>query len=120
MQHASPRKDAWRQENIDLATFWEEALRRDLGMVFVPVLSSRTPPYLEHVEQGSLADAAGLNADDLVIAVDGVQVIDAREAAISMLSAQREGTACQVTVLRDEAIETYELRSSTSKINSAP
>jgi serine protease Do len=40
-----------------------------LGIVLVPDVLERTPPFIEHVRSGSPADLAGLKPDDLVVYV---------------------------------------------------
>ncbi len=42
-----------------------------LGIVLVPDILSRTPPFIDTVRAGSLAQAAGLNPDDLVVFLNG-------------------------------------------------
>jgi S1-C subfamily serine protease len=44
---------------------------RALGLALVPNVLLRTPPYLDGVLQDSPADRAGLQADDLVVMIDG-------------------------------------------------
>ena len=44
------------------------------GIIFVPRVVDRTPPYIEAVEPGSPAHRAGLKPDDLVIYLDGEPV----------------------------------------------
>jgi serine protease Do len=46
------------------------------GMVLVPNVVERTPPYIEEVIVGSPADRAKLKADDLIVYVDGLPVQD--------------------------------------------
>ena len=45
------------------------------GIKFVPNSLDRTPPYVDEVERNSPAHKAGLKPDDLIVYVDGVQVI---------------------------------------------
>jgi serine protease Do len=42
-----------------------------LGIVLVPDVVDRTPPFIDRVVPGSAADRLGLRSDDLVISVDG-------------------------------------------------
>jgi serine protease Do len=46
------------------------------GIVFVPNVVERTPPYVEDVMPGSPAEKAGLKADDLIVYIDGLPVND--------------------------------------------
>jgi len=45
------------------------------GIKLVPNILDRTPPYIEEVEPKSPAYKAGLKPDDLIVYVDGLQVI---------------------------------------------
>jgi serine protease Do len=45
------------------------------GIKFVPNSLDRTPPYVDEVERNSPAYTAGLKPDDLIVYVDGLQVI---------------------------------------------
>ncbi|MCA9267502.1 MAG: PDZ domain-containing protein, partial [Planctomycetales bacterium] len=38
-----------------------------LGLVLVPDVLDRTPPFVDRVESGTVAEAAGVKADDLVL-----------------------------------------------------
>jgi serine protease Do len=49
------------------------------GVLLLPDLLDRTPPFVDGVEPGSLAEAAGLRADDLIVLADGVSVGSARD-----------------------------------------
>jgi serine protease Do len=42
-----------------------------LGIVLVPDVVDRTPPFVDRVVPGSLADKVGLRLDDLIISIDG-------------------------------------------------
>ncbi len=46
------------------------------GMVLVPNVVERTPPYIEEVVPGSPADRAKLRPDDLIVYIDGLPVPD--------------------------------------------
>jgi serine protease Do len=46
------------------------------GIVLVPDVVERTPPYVEDVLPGSPAEKAGLRPDDLIVYVDGLPVND--------------------------------------------
>lgn len=72
---------------------------RRLGLVLVPDLLDRTPPFVESVDAASPAARAGLEPDDLVIAVGGRSVTtrSAVEAAIGCLA---NGDAVTLTVIR--------------------
>lgn len=42
-----------------------------LGVSLVPDVVERTPPYVDAIVAGSLADRAGLQADDLIVSING-------------------------------------------------
>lgn len=74
-----------------------------LGVVLVPDLLDRTPPFIETVAADSPAARAGLRPDDLVIAVGGRSVAS-RAAVQQALSAVAEGDAVTLSVVRGGAI----------------
>jgi serine protease Do len=41
-----------------------------LGLTLVPDVLDRTPPFVEQVRLGSLADKAGIRPDDLIVLID--------------------------------------------------
>jgi S1-C subfamily serine protease len=73
---------------------------RRLGMVLVPDLLDRTPPFVDAVVPGSAAARAGVQGDDLVVAVGGVSVTSraAVERALGRLAA---GDPVQLSIIRD-------------------
>ncbi len=70
-----------------------------LGVVLVPDLLDRTPPFIETILQGSPAALAGLQPDDLVIAVGGVTVAS-RAAVQRALAAIAAGDPVRLAVVR--------------------
>lgn len=74
-----------------------------LGVVLVPDLLDKTPPFVESVRDGSAAAGAGLRADDLLVAVNGRSVAS-RAAVQQRLAALADGDPVQVTVIRDGSI----------------
>jgi serine protease Do len=52
------------------------AIRAFHGIVLVPNVVERTPPYIEEVIPGSPADKAKLKPDDLIVYIDGLPVPD--------------------------------------------
>jgi S1-C subfamily serine protease len=76
-----------------------------LGIVLVPDVVVRTPPYVDRVIPGSPAAGAGIRPDDLVVMID-TQVAASRRDAVRLLNRLETGTAVRVAVLRgDELLE---------------
>ena len=76
---------------------------RELGIVLVPDLLDRTPPFVESVVPDSPADRAGLRADDLVIAV-GQRSVATRAAVERALGAVAPGDPVRLAVVRAGAV----------------
>lgn len=74
-----------------------------LGVVLVPDLIDRTPPFIESVVAGSPAAQAGLRADDLVIAVGG-RTVASRAAFQQAVGDLAEGDPVRLSVVRSGAI----------------
>ncbi len=74
-----------------------------LGVVFVPDLLDRTPPFVESVRSGSAAAAAGLRTDDLVVAVNG-RSVSSRTGVQHILAELATGDRVQFTVVREGSI----------------
>lgn len=70
-----------------------------LGIVLVPDLLDRTPPFVEAVLPGSAATRAGLASDDLLIAVGG-RAVGSRTAAERAVGAIPAGDPVQLSVIR--------------------
>lgn len=74
-----------------------------LGVVLVPDLLDRTPPFIETILPDSPAARAGLQPDDLVIAVGGMTVAS-RAAVQRALAAIAAGDPVRLAVVRSGAI----------------
>jgi serine protease Do len=72
---------------------------RSLGIVLVPDLLDRTPPFVESVLDGSAAARAGLRPDDLVIAVAG-RTVATRAAVQQAIAAIAPGDPVMLSVIR--------------------
>ena len=70
-----------------------------LGIVLVPDVLSKTPPFVDRILPGSAASEAGLRPDDLVLFVNG-QVADSCKAVLDELSFVDVIDPVQLTVLR--------------------
>ena len=74
-----------------------------LGVVLVPDLLDKTPPFVESVSAGSPAARAGLMPDDLLVAVNG-RAVASRAAVRQALARVPEGDPVRVTVVRRGAL----------------
>jgi serine protease Do len=69
------------------------------GLVLVPNVVERTPPYIEEIIPGSPAAKAGLRPDDLIVYVDGEQVLTVT-AFKEILAKTRPGTVVKLEIRR--------------------
>lgn len=60
-----------RRSPLDLRSPTEPLTLDLLGVVTVPDVVERTPPFIDRIRANSMADLAGLRADDLIVQVDG-------------------------------------------------
>jgi len=65
-------------------------LLQTFGFTLLPEIVPRTPPYVDHVRVDSLAHTGGLQADDLIVTIDGLVTATASE--VARLLARREPT----------------------------
>jgi len=82
---------------------------RMLGIVLVPDVLERTPPYVDQVRYGTLARAAGIRSDDLVLFVDDrlIQSCKALEAELEYIDYE---DPVQLTVLRGQELLKFVLQ----------
>jgi serine protease Do len=69
------------------------------GIVLVPNVIERTPPFIEEVIPGSPGAKAGLRPDDLIVYVDGEQIVSVK-AFRELISRTRPGTILKLEVQR--------------------
>ena len=74
-----------------------------LGVVLVPDLLDKTPPFVESARPGSAAAQAGLEPDDLLVAVNG-RAVASRAAVRQALALVAEGDPVRVAVVRKGVI----------------
>lgn len=79
------------------------------GIVLVPDVLERTPPYVEDVEPGSPAAQSGLRPDDLVVYVDGLQVISIKTFK-EVVDFAPPGTELVLEVQRGNKFETVKIK----------
>ncbi len=87
----------------------EPMTTRLIGMVLVPEVVSRTPPYVDRVIPGSAAEAAGLVVDDLVIDINGRMTPSSKE-VLEQLSLVDRDSSFQMTIQRGNQFKTLEIR----------
>ena len=78
------------------------------GIVFVPNVVDRTPPYVEGVRPGSPAAKAGLRPDDLVSFIDGEPVYSVKGFADAMKKT-RPGATVRLEVRRGDKLQAVEV-----------
>jgi serine protease Do len=105
---------------VDVATFVREAIKgaykqSDVkvkkkgsigvytGIVLVPNVVERTPPYVEEVVAGSPAAAAGLRPDDLIVYMDG-ELVSTITIFHDLLTNYRPGDEVRLEVQRDNQL----------------
>lgn len=81
----------------------------ELGIVLVPDVLERTPPYIDYVRPGSAAATAGLRPDDLVVLVNDRLVPSCAAMRTELESIERAAPA-KITVLRDEQTLEFTLK----------
>ncbi len=79
-----------------------------LGVILVPDVVSRTPPYVDRVLPNSPAAAAGLRPDDLVVMIDTQPAPSCREANRLTERLERDATL-RLAVLREEQLLEFTL-----------
>ncbi len=79
-----------------------------LGIVLVPDVVTRTPPYVDRVLPASPAAKAGLRADDLIVMFDSQVVASRRQADAAVEQFERDATV-RISVLRGEALLEFTL-----------
>src|SRR5207245_5555251 len=79
------------------------------GIVLVPNVVERTPPYIEEVLPGSPADKAKLKPDDLIVYVDGLPVQDIN-AFNNILATYTPGMELKLEIQRGDKLTTVPLK----------
>lgn len=69
------------------------------GIILVPNVVERTPPYIEELLPGSPASKAGLRPDDLIVSLDGQQVVSVKGFR-DLIAHSRPGATVKVEVRR--------------------
>jgi serine protease Do len=76
-----------------------------LGVVLVPDVVTRTPPYIDRIIPDSAADRAGLQPDDLILSVNAQVAASCRD-AVNLIERLESDAEVRLAVLRgDEFVE---------------
>ncbi|MEX0977396.1 MAG: PDZ domain-containing protein, partial [Pirellulales bacterium] len=95
----------------------EEAIAlADLGLVLVPDVLERTPPYVELVRDDSPADRAGVKPDDLIVFV-GENLVHSCKGFRDELSHVERGTAVKLVLMRGQELVEVEIASEAPEAN---
>jgi S1-C subfamily serine protease len=86
-----------------------------LGIVLVPDVLERTPPYVDHVRPGSPADKAGIRADDLILLL-GDRLMQSCRAVAADFEHMDENDEVKLTILRGHDLIEVVLRRSTDSV----
>jgi len=78
------------------------------GIIFVPKVVERTPPYIEAVEPNSPATRAGLKSDDLVIYLDGEPVYST-DVFRDLLKRYNPGDKVQIEIRRGDKLTAVQM-----------
>ncbi len=81
-----------------------------LGIVLVPDVLPKTPPFVEEVRPGSPADRAGLLPDDLILFVNDRHLVQSCEALRKELSYIPWGDPVRLTIIRGQELRELELK----------
>jgi S1-C subfamily serine protease len=115
LEQLAPTVDAIRSGKFTAASSRETVARPEhalslelLGLVLVPNVLDRTPPYVDHVEPTSAAARAGLRPDDLVVFVDG-QLVQSCAAVESEIGRIDRVDQVKLTVMRGQQLVEVQL-----------
>jgi len=79
------------------------------GIVLVPNVVERTPPFVEDTLPGSPAARAGLRPDDLIVYIDGEKIVSIKEFR-DIVEKARPGTLFKLEIRRGDKLMTVDLK----------
>ena len=79
------------------------------GIILVPNVVERTPPYIEDIAKGSPAERAGLKPDDLIVYVDGEQVGNINHFR-DIVDKAAPGTEFKIEVRRGDRLQSFSVK----------
>ncbi|MCA9199403.1 MAG: serine protease [Planctomycetales bacterium] len=74
-----------------------------LGLILIPDVLSRTPPFVDRIQPNSAADKADLQTDDLILYVDG-RIVQSRKELIRELATIDILDPVRLTVMRQQQL----------------
>ncbi len=80
-----------------------------LGLVLVPDVLQKTPPFIDHVRSGSAAEAAGLKPDDLILFVNS-RVVPSCKVLVDELGLVDRDASVRLTVMRGQELIELDLQ----------
>ena len=83
----------------------------DLGIVLVPNVLERTPPFIDSVRPDSPAAKAGIRADDLIVFVNG-QLVQSCRALQTELEKLNQDAEVRLMLMRDNQLTEVNLKAS--------
>ncbi|MCA9215145.1 MAG: trypsin-like peptidase domain-containing protein [Planctomycetales bacterium] len=86
----------------------------DLGIVLLPNILNRTPPFIQYVQPNSPAAEAGIKADDLILYVD-TTVVQTRSELLEEISYIDKLDVVRLTVQRGQKLVAFEIIAAGSK-----
>jgi serine protease Do len=89
------------------------------GIVLVPNVVERTPPFVEDTIPGSPAAKAGFKPDDLIVYVDGEKITSIKEFR-DIVDKARPGTQFKLEVRRGDKLTTIDLKLDPLPVATAP
>jgi len=82
-----------------------------LGVVLVPDVVNKTPPFIDRIQPGSAADKAGLKVDDLVLFVNNRIASSCKSVKAELTYIDRDDPV-RLLIQRDQQLIEVELRAS--------
>jgi serine protease Do len=89
-----------------------------LGIVLVPDVVTRTPPYIDRVIPDSPAARSGIRPDDLLVTINA-QVASSRRDAVKLIERLESDAEVQVAVLRNSEFLEFSLKAETTEADTA-
>ena len=80
-----------------------------MGIVLVPEVVSRTPPYIDRVASNTPAARAGLRPDDLIVMIDSLVTASCRE-AVELIGRRERDAEVRIGILRKGTFLEVKLR----------